>query len=170
MKPWVLACSLLGFLAGSVSAGPARTSGVAEDCPTARPAVLTKALTPVVGKSPLWLTWGTGPVPWKSANDPVQLMFVRDRSVPGQAFVSGKHRGSNAPLRFTKFGETLGTRLTRYTLAPLGWKPSLAKAEDFDKYEFDRVFGWFAEAGCFEITARVGRQQSTMYLQVGKSK
>lgn len=160
MRSWTLGCSLLVLLAPSTA--------VAQECPTGKPAPVTRVLPPVFGQSPLWVTAGSAPIKWEGSADPVQLVWVLDGSVRGPAMVTGKNRVTGALLRFTRFGDRLGERQSRYKLDPLGYKPSLAKPDDFQKFSFDRNYAWFPEPGCYEITGRVGRQQATIYLQVGR--
>lgn len=161
MNTWVVGCGLSVLLAGSRAA-----VFPPQDCPVGRPTVLTKAVAAAVGQSPLWVVIGRGPVKWVGPNDPVQLLWVLDGQARGQAFVTGKHRKTGAVLRFTKFGDRLGERQARYTLQLLGYKPKQATAEDLQRYGFDLIYAWFPEPGCYEISGRVGRQQSTIYLEV----
>jgi hypothetical protein len=138
-----------------------------EDCPTGRASVLTRSITPVFGKGPLWVTPGPGPIKWSTPNDPVELMWVRDRTVPGQAVVTGAHRVSGAKVKFTRFGSRLSARIDRLTLDNVGRRPKLATDKDVNLYIFEQVDGYFPEPGCYEMSGRVGRQQTTIYLRVG---
>jgi hypothetical protein len=139
----------------------------AQDCPTGKPAIVSRAVPAALGQSPLWVTAGSHPIKWESSAAPVQLVWVIDRAARGQIIVTGKHAKSGALLKFTRFGDTLGERQSRYQLDSLGYKPSLAKADDLKKFGFDRNYAWFPEPGCYEITGRVGRQQTKIFLQVG---
>lgn len=159
MRLGTLGCSLLVLLTAS-------TAG-AQECPTGKPATVTRALPPVFGQTPLWVTAGSTPIKWEDPQKPVQLVWVLDATAQGLAMVTGKNRATGAALRFTKVGDTLGQRQVKYELNR-SYKPSLAKPDDFTKYSFDRNFAWFPEPGCYEIAARVGRQQAKIYLQVGK--
>ena len=161
MRYATLGCGLLLLLV----AWPAG----AQECPTGKPTLLTRALPRALGPGPLWVMAESWPIKWKASGAPVQLIWVIDASVPGQAIVMGKHRESGLPIRFTAFGDTLGERQLRHQIDPFGYKPSLARPEDFTKYSFDRSYVWFPEPGCYELTGRVGRQQATIHLEAVKS-
>lgn len=140
----------------------------AQDCPTGKPVVVTRAVPAAFGETPLWVTAGSHPIKWESSASPVQLVWVLDATARGQIVVTGKHAKSGALLKFTRFGDTLGERQSRYQINPLGYRPSLAKPEDLKKFGFDRNYAWFPEPGCYEIAARVGRQQAKIFLLVGE--
>lgn len=144
-------------------------AATAQDCPTGKPSVITRAVPAVLGQGPLWVTAGSHPIKWESSASPVQLVWVLDASARGQAIVTGKHARSGALLKFTRFGDTLGERQSRYQINPLGYRPSLAKPEDLKKFGFDRSYAWIPEPGCYELTARVGRQQTKIFLQVAQA-
>jgi hypothetical protein len=115
----------------------------------------------------MWVTTGTGPIVWKGPNDPVTLLWVRDVSVTGSALLNGQRRGASpVKVRFSAPGSTLGVREERYKLDQIGVKPGKATPEDLQKYSFHRTNVWFSEPGCYELTARVGRQQSLIVLRV----
>ncbi len=156
---------LTGALCGIVLCAATPTS--AQECPTGKPVVVTRAVPAALGQSPLWVTAGSHPIKWESSAAPVQLVWLIDAAARGQIIVTGKHAKSGALLKFTRFGDTLGERQSRYQLNPLGYKPSLAKAEDLKKFGFDRNYAWFPEPGCYEIAARVGRQQTKIFVLVG---
>ncbi len=162
--------SVLVFLIVSMTVGPATADALAAQapCPTGKPASLVRGLGPVVGQSPIWVTPGRFPIKWDGPNYPVQLLWVIDAAARGQIFVTGRNRDTKALLRFTKFGDTLGERQARFALDPLGYKPKQAPPEELRRYGFDLIYGWFPETGCYEIQARVGRQQATIYLEIGK--
>jgi hypothetical protein len=138
----------------------------ANECPTGKPTRVTRVLPPVLGPGPLWVAAESFPIKWKGPAAPVQLVWVLDASARGQVMVTGKHRESGATLRFTNFGDTLGERQLRYRIDPIGYKPSVAKPDDFQKHNFDRSYGWFSQPGCYEITTRVGREQVQIFLEV----
>lgn len=112
------------------------------------------------------VAYGRFPIKWDGPNYPVQLLWVVDAAARGQIFVSGRNRDTKALLRFTKFGDTLGERQARFTLDPLGYKPKQTPPEELKKYGFDLIYAWFPEPGCYEIQARVGRQHTTLYLEI----
>jgi len=161
MRVWVRPSVLVLMACGLV-----RPAASQDDCPATRPFQLTTAVAPVMGKSPLWVTPGRGPVAWKDPNTAVSLLFVRDRAIPGAAVVTARHRASGARVRFGKFGSTLGLREERFQLDALGAKPKTATAADFQKYTFHQSEAWFPESGCYEITGRVGREQAVIVLKV----
>jgi hypothetical protein len=157
MKIWVFDVALA--LATTVSLLHAQG-----DCSSGRPFRLIPTITPVVGQSPLWMTTGSGPIAWEGPKDPVQVLVVRDVAVKGPAFLSGKQRTGAAKARFAF--ASLGLHDERIKLDDLGFKPATVKEGDLQKYAFHRMFIWFPEPSCYEITARVGRQQSLIYLNV----
>jgi len=165
MRTRVVGCALFVLIAGSSAAVV-----LAQDCPVGKPTVLTKSLGAALGQSPAWVIVGRGPLDWVGPGDPVQLLWVLDNSAPGQASAAGKHWKTGAVLKFTKFGDRLSERQTRFLLNPAGYRPKQATAEDLKKYGFDLIYGWFPEPGCYELVARVGRQQSTLHLEVVKAK
>ncbi|MBI4478052.1 MAG: hypothetical protein HY654_12825 [Acidobacteria bacterium] len=156
-----LGCCLLMLVTASTAA--------AQECPTGKPTVVSRALPAAVGQKPLWVTASSLPIKWEGNNSPVQLVWVIDAAAGGLVMVSGKHVKSSALVRFTRFGDTLGERQPRYEISRTGYKPSLAKPGDLLKFAFDRNFAWFPEPGCYEITARVGRLQPKIYLEVAKT-
>lgn len=157
MKIWVFGVAL----ALAMTASPVYAQS---DCPSGRPSRLIPSITPVVGQSPLWITTGSGPVAWESAKDPVQVLVVRNVAVKGPAFLSAKPRAGTAKVRFAF--ASLGLPVERIKLDDLGIKPSTVKDAELKKYAFHRMFIWFPEPNCYEITARVGREQSLIYLNV----
>jgi hypothetical protein len=159
MKVWVLGGVLV------VASGV--TAHAQEPCAPGKSRPLVQSLTPVTGQSPMWVTTGAGPIAWKGPNDPVTLLWIRDVSVAGSALLNGQRRGS-APVkvRFSAPGSTLGVREERYKLDQIGFKPGKVTPEDLQKYSFHRTNVWFSEPGCYELTARVGRQQSVIVLKV----
>ncbi len=163
MQLRVLAC---GSLVSLLVVPPA--SALAQDCPTAKPTLLTMAVTPVVGQSPAWLTWGKGPLAWLGPDKPLGILFVRDRAVRGPATLSGRQRASGAKVRFGKTGSTLGLREDRIQLDALGTKPRTATPKDLERYSFHMLDVWFPDSGCYEVTARVGSQQSVILVNVEK--
>lgn len=160
MKRWVFGSVLLvATFASPVSAQ--------NSCPPARPFRLLPSLTPVLGKSPLWVTTGGPTIAWEGANTPVQALWIRDLAVRGPAVLGGKLMGGKAPAKFAR--ATLGMPEERYKFDLLGDKPSTVKQADLEKYSFHRTFIWFPEAGCYEMTARIGSQQAVIYLNVAPS-
>lgn len=145
-------------------------AGLAQDeCPSPKPTRLLSAITPVIGQSPMWATTGTGPITWKGPNTPVVVVWVRDLSVPGQGALTGQRRGApTAKVRFQTFGSTLGVKQERYVLDQLGSKPPKISQEDLRKYSFHQTEVWFPEPGCYDITARVGKQQAVIVLNIPK--
>ncbi|MBI2833093.1 MAG: hypothetical protein HYX76_01530 [Acidobacteria bacterium] len=135
-------------------------------CAATRTFVLTRAITPVIGQSPIWVTAGRGPLVWPGADKAIELLIVRDRAVPGLALIVGRNRQTGVPVKFTKTGSTLGIRNEKFQLDAIGLKPRTATAPDFNRYTFHTADLWVGGEGCYELVARVGRQMATMYLQV----
>lgn len=138
-----------------------------EPCAPAKPRQLVQSLTPVTGQSPMWVTTGAGPVVWKGPNEPVTLLWVRDVSVTGSALLNGQRQGAaSTKVKFSAPGSTLAIREERFKLDQIGIKPGKVTPQDLQKYSFHRTNVWFSEPGCYELTARVGRQQSLIVLKV----
>lgn len=157
MKLWALGLGL--FLVTVPSLGNAQ-----EDCPSGRPSRLIPTINPALGQSPMWVVIGSGPIPWKGSNHPVQALWIRDVAVKGPAFLSGTVRAGKAKASFAT--ALYGLPGERFKLDELGEKPRLVKEADLRRYSFHRTYVWFPTPGCYEITARVGRQVSVIYLSV----
>lgn len=157
MKSWAFTLCLL------LAASRASAQG---DCPTARSARLIPAITPVVGQSPMWITTGAGPLAWKGPSEPVVVLWVRDQSVRGPALLSGQQRGGGAKVRFSRPGALSAFRDEQMKLDSIGLKPSKVTPEELQKYSFHQTEVWFPAAGCYELSARVGREQSVIVMRV----
>lgn len=138
-----------------------------QPCAPAKPRQLVQSLTPVAGQSPMWVTTGSGPIIWKGPNDPLTFLWVRDVSVNGSALLNGQRQGAaNVKVKFSAPGSTLGVREERYKLDQVGIKPGNVTPQDLQKYSFHRTNVWLTEPGCYELTARVGKQQSVIVVKV----
>ena len=158
-------CRVLGalFLAMGVATGVAAQ----EECPTGKPTVLLKAISPVLGEGPIWATTGAATVDWVDAEKPVGVLWVRDLSITGPALLTGQLRGKpDVRVLFAERGSTLGVKQPKFTLTGLGLKPPKASLADVQKYAFHQTDVWFPSTGCYEITGRVGKTPATLYLQV----
>ena len=153
-----LGLTLLVALAAAPSA--------AQECAADKAAVVSGAVPRAIGKGPVWLAAESFPIKWKDAGTPVQLIWLSDATARGPVLVSGKHRDSGAQVKFTKLGDIVGKREVKYRLDSLGYQPSHAKPADYKKFNFDRTFGWFPAAGCYEIIGQIGLQQSKMVVHV----
>jgi hypothetical protein len=153
----------LGFtLAVALVSAPA----AAQDCASDKPLLVSGAVPRALGKSPIWMTSESFPIKWTDAGTPAQLIWLIDAKAREPFYVSGKHLASGAPVKFTKIGDRVGMRQTRWRLDPLGYKPTHAKPQDFKQFIFDRNFAWFPAAGCYEM--RQARDQvSIIRVQVG---
>lgn len=163
MKIQALGCGFLVLAVLSVLG-----AGQGSDCPSGRPFQLTRAVAPVIGQSPLWVTTGREPIAWESPTKGVTVLFVRDRSVPGIATLSGRNRTTGAKARFTKSGLGVGFANDTLRLDEEGAKLKTASADDQARYSFHYIAVWFPDSGCYEIAGRVGRQRPTIYLKVEK--
>lgn len=152
--------------AGVLVLGLAADPAAAQECPTGKPAVVTRVLPAALGQAPLWVTSSGWPIKWEGSAAPVQLVWIIDATARGQIIVSGRHTGSGAAVRFTSFGDRLGARRARYRLDRLGYNPTLAKPDDFKKHSFDRNYAWFPEPGCYELSGRVGTTEVTLHVEV----
>jgi hypothetical protein len=157
MKPWALVVVPLAFM-------PPSASRAQESCPSEKTFRLISTLNPVVGKTPLWVTTGSGALAWTGSNNPIQALWIRDLAAKGPAILGGKLKGGKATARFARVA--LGIPEERFKFDLLGEQPSTVKPADLQKYSFHRTFIWFPEPGCYEMTARVGPQQAVIYLNV----
>lgn len=163
MKSWALGIALLGLAAAS----PASAQ---DECPSGRPVRLIPTLNPVIGQSPVWMTagqtTGTKPIAWQGSNHPVQILWIRDLAVKGPVVLTGKIRGGKEKVTFAKV--LYGLPLDRFKFDQLGDKPANVKEADLKRYAFHRTYVWFPMAGCYEVTARVGTQQSVLSFKVAQ--
>lgn len=160
-----LGLTLLATLATLVAL-PAVPAGGQEDCPSGKPAIVSGAVPRALGKSPIWMTAESLPIKWKGPGDPVQLVWLMDAAAREPFYVSGKHRASGAPVKFTKIGDRVGLRESRWRLDPVGFKPPQAKPQDLAKYGFDRNYAWFPSAGCYEIRGQARGQETIIVVLV----
>lgn len=159
MQRWVFGVALMLVAVAS----PVRAQ---DTCPPSKAFRLISSITPVIGKSPLWVTTGSAAIPWDGPNNPIQALWIRDLAAKGPAILGGKLKGGTAPARFAR--AALGMPEERFKFDLMGEKPSSVKPDDLQKYSFHRTFIWFPAAGCYEMTARVGPVQSIIYLNVGQ--
>lgn len=154
----------LGFvLLVALAAAPAG----AQDCASGKPAIVSGAVPRALGQSPIWMAAESLPIKWTDAGTPVQLIWLIDAQAREPFYVSGRHRASGAPVKFTKIGDRVGKREVRWRLDPLGYKPAKVKPQDLQKFAFDRTFAWFPAVGCYEIKGQARGQESTILVQVG---
>jgi hypothetical protein len=137
-----------------------------QDCPSGKPAIVSGAVPRALGKSPIWMTAESLPVKWTDPGTPVQLVWIIDAAAREPFYVSGKHRASGVPVKFTKIGDRVGMRQARWRLDPVGFKPPQAKPQDLKKYGFDRTFAWFPSAGCYEIRGQARGQETIIVVLV----
>jgi hypothetical protein len=161
MIPWVLGLALLTTI-------PA-PADMQDPCAAGRPTRLITNLVPVLGQSPIWAATGGKPLEWAGPGEPTRVLWLRDVKVMGAAFLSAKLSGKQAAPAATKVGfatSLYANREPRIKLDHIGAKPPGIKDADLQKYAFNWTFIWFPSAGCYEITGRVGSQQSLVYLKV----
>ncbi|HAK57201.1 MAG TPA: hypothetical protein DCP38_17235 [Acidobacteria bacterium] len=130
------------------------------------PEVLVRGIIPVTGDGPLWVGVAGGELDWAGPNDGVTVVWVRDYEVRGAVLISGANRGSGERAGFADTASALGTRNERYRLENLGFQPNSISQADLRRYSFHRGAVFFPEPGCYEITAQVGRETATLYLNV----
>jgi hypothetical protein len=81
--------------------------------------------------------------------------------------LNGQRQGAaTVKVKFSAPGSTLGVREERFKLDQIGIKPGKVTPQDLQKYSFHRTNVWFSEPGCYELTARVGKQQSVIVVKV----
>lgn len=160
MIPWVLGITLL--------ATPSAPADMQDPCPAGRPARIISNVVPVIGQSPMWAATGGKPIDWEGPTTPARVLWLRDVAVKGAAFLSGKPSGKeSATAAKVGFATSLyGSREQRLKLDHIGVRPTGIKDADLQKYAFHWTFIWFPSPGCYEITGRVGSQQSVIYLNV----
>jgi hypothetical protein len=142
-------------------------AGAPSDCPTGKPVKVLPSVIPAIGQSPFWAATGGKPIAWGGPGEPVRVLWLRDVAVKGAVLLSGKARTGSARPTFA--ASLYGNRELRFKLDGLGDKPKGVKDADLLKYAFHWTFVWFPEAGCYEIAARVGSQQSLIYFDVVSS-
>ena len=156
---WVLGITVLAATSASAP--------VQDSC-SAGPRRIISTLVPVLGKSPIWAATGGKPIDWEAPGIPARVLWLRDIDVKGAAFLSGKLSGNESPAAAkVGFATSLyAAREQRIKLDHIGVKPNGIKDADLKKYAFNWTFVWFPKPGCYEITGRVGSQQSVFYLKV----
>jgi hypothetical protein len=177
MTSWVLGVALLAAVPSILDQGSApdpelqrdaaavkAQPGQPAECPAGKPVKVLPSVVPALGQSPLWAATGGKPLAWESAGSPIRVLWLRDVAVKGAAMLSGKARTGTAKTTFA--ASMYANREMRYKLDGLGDKPKGVKDADLLKFAFHWTFVWFPEPGCYEITARVGSQQSLIYLEV----
>jgi hypothetical protein len=163
MASRVLGVALLAAVPTFVSA----QAGTPADCPVGKPVKVLPSVIPAIGQSPFWAATGGKPVAWGGPGEPVRVLWLRDVAVKGATLLSGKARTGSARPTFA--ASMYGNRELRFKLDGLGEKPKGVKDADLLKFAFHWTFVWFPEAGCYEIAARVGSQQSLIYFDVVSS-
>ena len=160
MIAWILGITLLATTSAPVH--------MQDPCAAGRTTRLISNLVPVVGQSPMWAATGGKPIDWEAPGTPASVLWLRDVAVKGAAFLSGKLSGKESKAVATVgFGTSLyGSREQKIKLDHIGVKPKGIKDADLQKYAFNWTFIWFPSPGCYEITSRVGSQQSVIYLKV----
>ena len=161
MKVETLGAALVAT--GLVVASPAYGQ---EECPVGRPEILVRGIIPVTGDGPLWVAVGSGTISWIGPNEGVTVLWVRDYEVSGPALISGANRASGAKAGFAFSTSALASRTERYRLENVGFQPDDISQADLRRYSFHRGAVFFPEAGCYEITAQVGREKAALYLDV----
>ena len=131
-----------------------------------RPEVLVRGVVPVIGDGPLWVAAGNDAIPWAGPNEGIAVLWVRDYEVSGVALISGANRATGAKAGFARTTSALDARNEQHRLGRLGIQPDGISQADLRRYSFHRGAVFFPEPGCYEITAQVGREKATLYLNV----
>ena len=163
MTRWILACACL-LTVSSVAEMPA-----AAPCPQEHPHLVVPAVRPAFGSSPLWLS-ARPHLTWRGPRAAVPVIWIRDRSVPGLAVVSGRDRGSGARARFGNAGSTLRVREERYQIGWTGVRLRDVATADLRRFVFVPSDVWFPTPGCYEIVASVGLSKSVFVLNVERNR
>ena len=158
---------LLGITLVATASAPAQMQ---DPCTAARTTRLITNIVPVLGQSPMWAATGGKPIDWEASSTPARVLWLRDVGVMGPAFLSAKLSGKeSAAAAAAKVGfatSLYGAREPKIKLDHIGVVPKGIKDADLRKYAFNWTFVWFPSPGCYEITARVGSQQSVIHLKV----
>ena len=158
MIPWVLGLTLLATTA---------TADMEDPCPAGRATRLVSNVIPALGQSPIWAATGGKPLAWEGPSAPLRVLWLRDVTVKGPAFLSGKLSGGATAAPIPRFGTSMyGGREPRLKLDFIGDKPNGIKDSDLQKYAFHWTFVWFPAPGCYAITGQVGSQKAVIYLDV----
>lgn len=134
-----------------------------DDCPTGSPTRLVSNITPVIGQSPLWVAAGDKPFKWKGPNNPVKLLWLRDVTAKGPAWITGKARTGTGKASFSR--ALYGLPTEKLPLDAMGERIDGIKEADMKRFAFYWVFVFFSTPGCYEITGRIGRQPAVIYLR-----
>ncbi len=137
-----------------------------EECPMGRPETLVRSVIQVIGDDPLWVGVGSDAIRFAGPNEGVPVIWVRDNEVSGAVLISGANRASGATAGFAKTTVALGAGNERYRLETYGFQPDGISQADLRRYSFHRGAVFFPEPGCYEITAQVGREKATLFLNV----
>ena len=160
MIPWLLGITLV--------AAASAPSYQQDPCAAGRTTRLISNLIPVVGQSPMWAATGGKPLDWEGASTPARVLWLRDVDVKGAAFLSAKLSGkeSSAAAKVGFATSLYAAREPKFKLDHIGCYPRASRTPTCGEYAFNWTFVWFPSPGCYEITARVGSQQSVIYLKV----
>lgn len=157
MKLGVLGAALLLLATGAPASGQ-------DACPPPAPVRLIANVTPVLGQGPLWVAAGGKPLKWKGPNTPIKLLWIRDVTARGPAWITGKARTGTGKTTFSR--ALYGLPVDKLPLDELGEKVDGIKEADLKKYAFYWAFIYFPGPGCYEVAGRVGRQQTSIILTV----
>ena len=160
---------MLWVLGVAVLATASAAADMQDACPSGKPARLVSNVVPAIGQAPIWAATGGKPLEWEGPRTPVRVLWLRDVTAKGAAFLSGKQHTTGAtpagaPPTFAT--SMYGSREQRLKLDFIGEKPKGIKDADLQKYMFHWTFVWFPSAGCYAITGQVGTQKSVIYLNV----
>lgn len=156
MKLRVLGVALFLLTAAVPAAGQ-------DECPTGPSTRLVSNITPVIGQSPLWVAAGDKPFRWKGPNTPVKLLWIRDVTAKGPAWITGKARTGPGKAAFSR--TLYGLPMDKLPLDALGEKIDGIREADLKRFVFYWVFVAFSTPGCYEITGRIKGQPTVIYLR-----
>ncbi len=160
MRMWALG----GIFLTVAATGTVAHAQEEEECPMGEPTVLVRNLNAVVGEPPFWISVGREEITWRDT-EAHTLFFVRDLEARGPIALTGKNVETGAAAMFAGNSTAL-TRTERQRLDNLGEQPRGVSEDDLKTYTFNAAAVWFPAAGCYEITAQIGRQTSSVHLQI----
>ena len=138
-----------------------------EACLMGSPETLVRNFNRVLGDGPLWVAVsGDALGNWEGRNEGMPVIWVRDYEISGAVLISGANRESGEAARFAESTVGLSNRNERHRLGNIGYQPDNVSQAALRRYSFHRGAVFFPEPGCYEITARVGRENAMIFVNV----
>ena len=162
--------TLLATLASLLLAPPSTEQSETPDatCPvTPLEDRLPSIIPPMAGYHPVWLVDGSAGT-WPGSDARVKSLWVFSRDVSGDLVLRGQKRDGSGVLRFQYGVEASAT--TEFFLADatdhVRVVPGGATKAIRERYTFLAMYLIYPEAGCWEITARLGAEEVRIVVEV----